>query len=116
MTQNDCIFCRIIEGSIPSKKVYEDECCLAFHDIRPQAPTHLMIIPKKHIPTINDITEDDKPLLGHLVLIAKKLAKEMNIDESGYRLIYNINQAGGQEVFHIHLHLLGGRQMAWPPG
>ena len=111
-----CLFCKIVDGEIPAKIVYNDEQIMAFEDIAPQAPTHLLIIPKKHIATINDADENDAELLGNLILTAKKLAKEHELDESGYRLVFNINSEGGQEVYHIHLHLLGGRQLTWPPG
>ena len=111
-----CLFCKIIDGEIPAKIVYNDEQIMAFADIAPQAPLHLLIIPKKHIATINDAQIDDAELLGKLVLTAKNLAKEHNLSESGYRLVFNTNSHGGQAVYHIHLHLLGGRQLAWPPG
>ena len=112
----NCLFCKIVDGEIPAKIVYNDEQIMAFADIAPRAPTHLLIIPKKHIATINDAQENDADLLGNLILTAKKLAKEHGLDESGYRLVFNINSQGGQEVYHIHLHLLGGRQLTWPPG
>ncbi|MBA2649414.1 MAG: histidine triad nucleotide-binding protein [Legionella sp.] len=112
----DCLFCNIAKGDIPVKVVYEDEHLLAFQDIKPQAPTHLLIIPKQHISTINDITEADTQLLGSMLLRAKQLAKTEGLSEGGYRLVFNINSGGGQTVYHIHLHLLGGRQMIWPPG
>jgi len=111
-----CLFCKIKDGEIPAKIVYNDEQIMAFADIAPQAPLHLLIIPKKHIATINDAQTDDVELLGKLILTAKNLAKEHNLSESGYRLVFNINSHGGQEVYHIHLHLLGGRKLTWPPG
>lgn len=111
-----CLFCKIKNGEIPAKIVYNDEQIMAFADIAPQAPLHLLIIPKKHIATINDAETDDVELLGKLILTAKNLAKEHNLSESGYRLVFNINSDGGQEVYHIHLHLLGGRKLTWPPG
>jgi len=113
---NDCIFCKIAAKEIPSKVVYETEYILAFEDINPQAPVHILIIPKKHIPTINDIEESDRELVGELVHTAKEIAVEKGIESNGYRLIFNCNKDAGQEVFHIHLHLLGGRKMKWPPG
>ena len=113
---SDCLFCKIANHEIPSDIVYEDEKYVAFKDINPQAPIHFLIIPKKHIETINDLEEEDISLIGEMVLLAKKLAKEQKIDEKGYRLIYNCNREGGQMVYHIHLHLLGGRPMGWPPG
>jgi len=111
---SDCLFCKIIQGDIPSDPVYEDELIYAFNDINPQAPTHVLIIPKAHIATLNDV--DNSDILGHMMLMAKVLAKELELDEDGYRVAMNCNPAGGQEVYHIHLHLLGGRQMTWPPG
>jgi len=112
----DCLFCSIIEGKIPSEKVYEDAWCVAFRDIKPQAPTHILIVPRKHIPTTNDLTEADAELVGRLFLAAKELAKGEGIAEAGYRTLFNCNAAAGQAVYHIHLHLLGGRQLGWPPG
>ncbi len=112
----DCIFCKILNREIPSKIVYEDQQCLAFEDINPQAPVHILVIPKKHISTALDMTEADRELVGHLVLVASKIAEEKNIAQSGYRLVLNTNRDAGQTVFHIHLHLLGGRVMSWPPG
>jgi len=111
-----CIFCEIIKGSIPSKKVYEDEDAFAFRDINPQAPTHILIIPKRHIATTNDLTPADAELVGKLFIVAKKLAADEGIAESGYRAVFNCNADAGQAVFHIHVHLLGGRAMTWPPG
>jgi histidine triad (HIT) family protein len=112
----NCLFCGIAEGQIEAKKVFEDEHVLAFHDINQQAPKHILIIPKRHIETIDDTSVADELLLGRLVLTAKKIAKEQHLSENGYRLVFNVNAGGGQEVYHIHLHLLGGRQMIWPPG
>ncbi len=113
MTDN--IFLKIIEKKIPAKIAYEDDRCLAFHDITPQAPTHVLIIPKKVIPTHADITEQDKELLGHLHLVAAKLAQQLGLTD-GYRLVLNCQEKAGQTVPHLHLHLLGGRTMKWPPG
>lgn len=112
----NCLFCQIIEHKIKSQIVHEDEISMGFEDIRPQAPEHILIIPKRHIATLNDLQAEDQHLIGHLILIAKKIAREKTISEKGYRLIFNCNPDGGQEVYHIHLHLLGGRQLAWPPG
>jgi histidine triad (HIT) family protein len=111
-----CLFCKIAHGEISAVIEYEDNEILAFHDIKAQAPNHLLIIPKRHIATINDTNDDDAQLLGTMILRAKKLAQEHGFQEKGYRLVFNINSGGGQEVYHIHLHLLGGRQMTWPPG
>ena len=112
----DCIFCKIIKGEIPSKKVYEDKDIFAFEDINPQAPVHILIVPKKHIAKSLDAAGQDKELIGSIFMIANKLAKEKGIAESGFRLVVNCNRDSGQEVFHIHFHLLGGRKMKWPPG
>lgn len=112
----DCIFCKIINGELPSKVVYEDDHVLAFHDLSPQAPTHVLIIPKKHIATLNDLQEEDAALVGRLQLTAARLAKEFGFAEEGYRVVMNCNEAGGQTVWHIHMHLLGGRALTWPPG
>lgn len=112
----DCLFCKIAQGQIPADVVYEDDEIMAFRDIAPQAPTHILLIPKSHIPTINDVDAQHQNLVGRLVVSARKLANEHHIDEDGYRLVFNVNQHGGQAVYHIHLHLLGGRQLSWPPG
>jgi len=112
----DCIFCKVASGEMDAKKVFEDEDLVAFEDIRPQAPVHILIIPRRHIETLNDLTDEDAELVGRLVLAAKRIAAERGIAESGYRLVLNCNRDSGQEVFHIHLHLLGGRKMTWPPG
>lgn len=112
----DCLFCKIIEQTIPADIVWEDEQVLAFRDINPQAPTHILVIPRKHIATINDLTPEDHTLVGHMVTTAKQLAAREGFSEPGYRLNMNCNEHGGQTVFHIHLHLLGGRQFTWPPG
>jgi histidine triad (HIT) family protein len=114
--QNDCLFCKIAIKKIPSSIVYEDEKVFAFNDINPQAPVHILIIPKEHIERTYDIDRNHFPLLGEMFLIANKLAKEKNIDQRGYRLVVNCNPEAGQSVFHFHLHLLGGRPMRWPPG
>jgi histidine triad (HIT) family protein len=111
----DNIFLKIIERKIPAQILYEDEQCLAFRDVNPQAPTHVLIIPRKVIPTHDDITEADAELLGHLHLVAAKLAKQLVLQD-GYRLVLNCRERAGQTVPHLHLHLLGGRDFAWPPG
>jgi histidine triad (HIT) family protein len=113
---NDCLFCKIVEKQIPSKVVFENEHVIAFEDINPQAPTHILIVPRKHIPTLNEVSAADRELLGSLVLSAVEIARQRQIDSSGYRVVWNTNRGAGQSVFHIHLHLLGGRAMAWPPG
>lgn len=113
---SDCLFCKIVDGDIPGDIVYDNESVLAFNDIEPQAPHHVLIIPKKHIPTMNEMTDEDRDVLGDLNRVAIQIAKERGISDSGYRTVLNCNRGGGQAVFHIHLHLLGGRQMNWPPG
>jgi histidine triad (HIT) family protein len=111
----DCLFCKMIAGQIPTKKVYEDEKTFAFHDINPQAPTHVLIVPKKHIAGLKEATADDAEIIGYLHLVAANLARERNV-ENGYRTVFNVGPGAGQSVFHIHLHLLGGRTLKWPPG
>lgn len=113
---SDCIFCKIVAGDIPANKVYEDEHVVAFHDLNPQAPVHMLVIPKKHISTSNDIQPDDAELVGRMFLAAQQIARDKGISESGYRKVMNCNAEAGQTVFHIHLHVLGGRPMGWPPG
>ncbi|MFT6520014.1 MAG: histidine triad (HIT) family protein [Candidatus Azotimanducaceae bacterium] len=110
MTQ-DCLFCKITNKDIPADIVFEDEFVIAFRDISPQAPAHLLIVPRRHITTLNDVATDDQALLGHMILTASRLAEQEMLSAPGYRLIMNCNQDGGQTVFHIHLHLLGGRQL-----
>lgn len=112
----DCLFCGIIKGEIPSEKVYEDELVVSFKDISPEAPFHVLIVPKKHIASINDLAECDKDLIGHVYLTARKIAKQFGIDENGYRIVSNTGKDGGQTVGHIHFHFLAGRSLAWPPG
>lgn len=112
----DSLFTKIIKREIPADIVFEDDKVIAFKDIDPKAPVHILIVPKKQIPTINDADNNDKELLGHLILAAKEIAKANKIDEKGYRLVFNCNEEAGQTVFHIHLHLMGGRPMLWPPG
>ncbi|MBI89121.1 MAG: histidine triad nucleotide-binding protein [Candidatus Marinimicrobia bacterium] len=112
----DCLFCKIINKEIQTNIVYEDDRLLAFNDINPQAPIHLLIIPKLHISTLNHIGLEHKSLIGEMVLLASKLAKDFDISDNGYRTNFNCNSHGGQTVFHIHLHLLGGRKFHWPPG
>lgn len=109
---SDCLFCKIVEGTIPSRKVYEDEQVVAFHDIQPQAPVHLLVIPKKHIASMNDSTAEDAALLGHVLLAAKQIAKDAGLAEAGYRLVNNCGADAGQVVFHIHFHILGGEKLA----
>ncbi len=108
----DCIFCQIATGTIPSDAIYQDEEVLAFRDINPQAPVHILVIPKRHIPSLDQLTEDDLPLIAHMVEVVNRLAKKEGIAQNGYRLAINCGQEGGQAVPHLHLHLLGGRQLS----
>ncbi len=112
----DCLFCKIRDGKIPAKLIFRDDLCVAFEDINPQAPTHLLLIPVEHIETVNDLTAEHREKVGHLFFVAARLAKERGHSEAGYRLVMNCNRDAGQSVFHVHLHLLGGRQFSWPPG
>ena len=113
----DCIFCKIAGHDIPSDVVYEDDAVVAFRDLNPQAPIHVLIIPKKHIDSVNAFEPSDKEVVAHIFVdVAPKLAKQLKIDESGYRLVINTGKEGGQTVGHLHVHLLGGRDMKWPPG
>lgn len=112
----NCIFCRIASKEIPSRIVYEDEKVMAIEDVNPQGPVHLLVIPMKHIPTMQDITEGDTDLMGRLFRTINRLARERGISEKGYRVVINCGPAGGQTVYHLHLHLIGGRSMKWPPG
>ena len=113
---SNCLFCNIIAGRIPAKMVYEDEDLVAFEDINPQAPVHLLLVPRKHIPTTLDAAPEDQLLLGRIMLAAAQLARQFGFAEDGFRIVNNCNDAGGQTVWHIHFHLLGGRVFSWPPG
>lgn len=113
---DNCIFCKIAAGEIPADKVYEDDTVVAFRDLNPQAPVHILVIPRKHIATLNDLTPADEAIIGRLYGAAREIAAAEGFAESGYRTVINCNEAGGQTVFHIHLHLLAGRMMHWPPG
>jgi histidine triad (HIT) family protein len=112
----DCIFCKIAKKEIPSKMVHEDQDCVAFEDLNPQAPTHVLVVPKKHIATLNDLGAEDEALLGKLHRTAAAIAKTRGLADRGWRAVMNCNREAGQTVFHLHLHLLGGRVMGWPPG
>jgi histidine triad (HIT) family protein len=112
----DCLFCKLLAGQIPAAIVYEDERVVAFRDINPQAPTHVLVIPRRHIATLNDLGPDDDGLVGELVRRAAAVAREQGHAERGYRVVFNCNADAGQTVFHIHLHLVGGRKLGWPPG
>ncbi|HKU21459.1 MAG TPA: histidine triad nucleotide-binding protein [Terriglobales bacterium] len=111
----DCIFCRIIRGEAPAKKVYEDDRAFVFEDINPQAPTHVLVIPKKHIVGLKEAQPEDAEIIGYLHLVAAEIARQRGI-ENGYRTVFNVGPRAGQSVFHLHLHLLGGRSLRWPPG
>lgn len=111
-----CLFCKIANGEIPSKKVFEDEEVLAFHDVAPQAPVHVLVVPKKHIAKISDMNSEDELLLGRLIHAAKKVAEDQGLLEKGFRLVINNGESANQTVLHVHLHVLGGRRMGWPPG
>ena len=116
MPDNSCLFCGIIDGKIPADVIYQSDTAVAFRDINPKAPTHVLIIPRKHIATINDIADEDNEIVGDLYAAARDVAKLEGISDQGYRAVMNCNEAAGQTVFHIHLHLLGGRALGWPPG
>ena len=113
---SDCLFCKIAAKEIPAKIVFEDSHVLAFHDIQPKAPVHIQVIPKTHVARVSELTEKESGLMGRMVLAANRLAQELGVAEPGYRLVVNCNAAAGQSVYHLHLHLLGGRPMGWPPG
>ena len=112
----DCIFCKIAAGEIPAELIYEDDMVVGFRDLNPQAPTHVLLIPRRHIATLNDLQPEDEPLLGRLYTAAAAVARQEGLADNGYRTLVNCNDDGGQTVFHLHLHLLGGRRMGWPPG
>ena len=116
MKMSECIFCKMAAREIPTNIIHEDDLCMVFEDINPQAPVHLLVIPKKHITSLNDAEEEDRGLLGHLLGVAARAAKEKKIDGSGYRTVINTNAEAGQTVFHLHIHVLGGRRLGWPPG
>ena len=113
---NDCLFCRIVNREIPAKILLEDDDVLAFADVNPQAPTHALVIPKRHVASVDAATDDDALLIGKVMLAAKRVAREAGVGESGYRLVTNNGEGAGQSVFHLHVHVLGGRPLAWPPG
>jgi len=111
-----CLFCRIVAGEIPADVIYSDERCLAFRDINPQSPVHALIIPREHLESLDEATQKDEALLGHLLKVAARVANEQELSESGYRTVINTGAGAGQSVFHLHVHVLGGRQLNWPPG
>ena len=112
---SDCLFCKIVAGEIPSKKVYEDELCYAFYDIDPQAPTHFLVLPKAHIASVAEVSADNEQVVGHIFTVIAKLAQELGF-ASGFRVVSNVGESGGQSVPHLHFHVLSGRDMTWPPG
>ncbi len=113
---SDCLFCKILEGEIPADIVFENDDVLAFRDVNPEAPTHILIIPRQHISTVNDLTENHELIMGKLFSVAKIIAAREGVSDDGYRMVVNCNEKAGQTVFHIHMHLLAGRSMTWPPG
>jgi histidine triad (HIT) family protein len=115
LPSSDCLFCKIVSGTIPANRVYEDECCIGFPDINPQAPTHLLVVPKQHIGSTAKALAEDTALMGHLMAASAEIARKEKLD-NGYRIVVNTGDDGGQTVNHLHLHLLGGRHMNWPPG
>jgi histidine triad (HIT) family protein len=115
-TDENCLFCKIVAGDIPAETVYEDEKCLAFRDINPQAPEHILLIPRKHIPRLDEAEESDRDLLGHMMLAVGAIARQQGIVNPGFRTVINCGDGGGQEVYHIHIHIMGGRRLTWPPG
>lgn len=116
MSDSNCLFCRIVAGEIPAAKVHEDEHSLAFRDINPQSPTHVLLIPKKHLASLNEASPDDHAVLGHLMCVAPRIARQEGVADGGFRVVVNTGADAGQSVGHIHLHVMGGRPMAWPPG
>ena len=114
--ENNCLFCRIVAGEIAAEIIYSDERSVAFRDNNPQAPTHVLVVPREHIESLDDATQKDEALLGHLLRVAARVANEMGHSESGYRAVINTGAGAGQSVFHLHVHVLGGRALAWPPG
>lgn len=116
MSETDCLFCRILAGTAAADVVYQDNRCVVIRDINPQAPTHVLVIPREHLDSLDDATRKDEQLLGHLLRISARVANEHGLTESGYRTVLNTGRGAGQSVFHLHVHVLGGREMTWPPG
>ncbi|MBC7909078.1 MAG: histidine triad nucleotide-binding protein [Pyrinomonadaceae bacterium] len=116
MSENNCIFCKIIAGEIPATFVHQDERCVAFDDINPQAPVHVLVIPREHLESLDEASQRDEALLGHMLRVAARIANERGLSESGYRTVINTGAGAGQSVFHLHAHVIGGRALAWPPG
>jgi histidine triad (HIT) family protein len=116
MTKQNCLFCRIVAGEVPADSVFQDERCMAFRDTNPQAPVHLLVIPRDHMDSLDDAGQKDEAVLGHLLRVAARVANEQGLSESGYRTVINTGAGAGQSVFHLHVHVLGGRSLNWPPG
>ena len=116
MSAQDCLFCKIVDGGLPADIVYENDSLVAFRDINPKAPTHILLIPRRHVASMNDLQDGDESLVGDLFITAARIAADEGLADDGYRVVMNCNEAAGQSVFHIHLHLMGGRTMTWPPG
>ena len=116
MADDGCLFCRIVTGEVPARLAYEDDEVIAFHDVAPRSPTHVLIIPRRHIASVAELTDADAPLVGRMVAVANEVARREGIAEQGYRLVSNVGPWGGQTVYHLHLHLMGGRPFTWPPG
>jgi histidine triad (HIT) family protein len=116
MSEQNCLFCRIVAGEVPAEVIYQDERSLVFRDINPQAPVHVLIIPRDHMESLDEASQRDEATLGHLLRVAARVANEQGLSESGYRTVINTGAGAGQSVFHLHVHVLGGRSMSWPPG
>ncbi len=116
MSEPNCLFCRILSGEIPAELLHQDEVCIVIRDINPQAPTHLLVIPREHLESLDEASRKDEPMLGHLLRAGARLANEQGLTESGYRTVINTGAGAGQSVFHLHVHVLGGRPLSWPPG
>ncbi len=112
----ECVFCKIVKGEVSADIIYKSDEIVAFKDIKPKAPYHILIIPKRHIPTLDDISDEDYILIGKMFIVARNIARSIGINKAGYRTVFNCRVDGGQEIYHLHLHLLGGRKMNWPPG
>ena len=116
MAEQNCLFCRIVAGEVPAETIYQDERCIAFRDVNPQAPVHVLVIPRDHMESLDEAARKDEAPLGHLLRVAARVANEEGLSESGYRAVINTGAGAGQSVFHLHLHVLGGRPLNWPPG
>lgn len=116
MPDPDCVFCRIVSGDLPGEIIHEDDLSVAFRDVNPQAPVHVLVVPRRHVESVEALTDEDRDLVGHLLLVARRVAREEGLSDEGYRLVANVGDRGGQTVDHLHLHLLGGRRLTWPPG